>query len=125
VRIISASALSPVTVLRPVLTAANSSNRVRATPQVVEIGRGEGEIDHVAGSQIAPHQHQPLRIPIGQRLQKHGVDHAENGGARADSQSDGDDGGQGEGGALADRPARASDRWWDCRPENGPIMEHA
>ena len=55
---------------------------------------GEGEVADLAGAHVAPDQSQPARIGVGQRPEQHGVDHAEDRGARTDAEHEGEGDGE-------------------------------
>src|ERR1022692_320770 len=119
-------------------------------PHVVEIRAGERKIDHIAAPHVALDQRQAAGIAIRQRLQQYGIDHTENRGAGSDTQGDGANRYQREGGTLAETTAGVQQilnehrgNYARCGPKleietkarpsrtlpapgtSGPIMEHA
>ena len=78
-------------------------DRRGAVAQVEEIGVREREVLDVAPCHVGKGEDQAVGILVGQRAKEYGVRDAEDRGRRADAESDRQDGGGGEHGALAQR----------------------
>ena len=77
--------------------------------EIVEVTRRQRKVGHVPRSEVAPDRHQPVGIAIGQGTEQHRVHHAEDRGAGADTQRDGEDRGEGECGSAAQRAGGVPD----------------
>jgi hypothetical protein len=82
--------------------------------EIAKIRWRERPVMDVAGAQLAPDHHEPLRIGVRQRTQQHGVDHAEDGRAGADAERDRDGGHRRESQILAQSASRVVEIFKEC-----------
>ena len=89
--------------------------RTAALAKVVEVPCGEAAAHHLELGVLALEEHEARGVAIGERLELQGVHHAEDHGARPDSQSQRKDGGGGEARAEEKRPRGETEVIHDAR----------
>ena len=111
----SASPSSPESAMRP------GANMPAAPSMDVALSRtsrrsgiGIGKSRYVARAQLRPHQDEPRGVRVGQRPQQDAVDDAENRGAGADAQGNGEGGDGGESRTLAQSSRGVRDVLDEC-----------
>ena len=103
----------------------DAAQRRDAGAEIVDLRHGEGDVRLPRAIGRLPHVEQPVAVAVGQRLQQHAADHAENRGVGADAERQRDDDHRGERRAVtqgAQRVVQVGGQVFD--PRQSPPVVH-